>query len=389
MNRQVLVPLAIVGVGFALAGLLLATGPEVEPRAPDSLVPLVRVQTVVPETRRLTVSTHGTVAPRTESELVPEVAGPVTWISPSLVSGGFFAKGEPLLRIDPLDYEVALEQARAELARAKSEFAAATKERDRQLDLAEREVASDAKLDAAVNRFGVAEAARRSARARLERAERDLARTEIVGPYDGRVRSENVDVGQFINRGAPVATLYAVDFAEVRLPVPDDDLAFLDLALVRRSGKSARKVPVILRAHFAGADHEWQGEVVRTEGEIDPRTRVVNVVASVADPYAESNGRAPLSVGLFVQAEILGSEVENVVVLPRAALRGKGRVLLVDEEQRLRFREVDILRLARDEVVVRGGLEAGERVCVSPLETVVEGMLVRVSEAEDTSEAGG
>ncbi len=106
---------------------------------------------------------------------------------------------------------------------------------------------------------------------------------------------------------------------------------------------------------------------------------MVNVVARVRDPYAEVNGTPPLAVDLFVDAEILGPEVEDVVVLPRSALRGASRVLIVDDEQRLRFRDVDILRLAHDEVFVRGGLTPGERVCVSPLEAPIEGMEVRVS----------
>ncbi len=387
--RAALPPVAVLAGGLAVSVLLIATGPKVEPRAPDVVPPLVRVLTVSHETVQLRVSAHGTVVPRTESELVPEVSGAVTWVSPALVSGGFFAKGDVLLKIDPLDYEAAREERRASLARARSELTTARKEHSRQLDLAQRKVSSDAQRDDAVNRFSVAKAGLREARAQLARAERDLARTELHAPYDGRVRSERVDVGQFVNRGASVATIYAVDFAEVRLPVPDEELAYLDLPLVYRGPGDTARAPVILRARFAGQDHEWRGEVVRTEGELDPRTRMVTVVARVRDPYAEVNGTPPLAVGLFVEAEILGPEVEDVVVLPRSALRGGGRVLIVDDEQRLRFRNVDILRIAHDEVFVRGGLTPGERVCVSPLEAPIEGMEVRVSKPEAASAASG
>ncbi len=387
--RAVLAPVAVLVGGLAVAVLLIRTGPKVEPRAPDVAPPLVRVLEVSHETVQLRVSAHGTVAPRTESELVPEVSGAVTWVSPALVSGGFFTKADVLLKIDPLDYEAALEERRANLERVRSELGTAWKEHGRQLDLARRQVSSDARRDDAVNRFTVAKAMLREASAQLERAERDLARTELRAPYDGRVRSERVDVGQFVNRGASVATIYAVDFAEVRLPVADEELAYLDLPLVYRGPDDTARAPVILRARFAGREHEWRGEVVRTEGELDPRTRMVNVVARVRDPYAEVNGTPPLAVGLFVEAEILGPEVENVVVLPRSALRGGGRVLIVDHEQRLRFRNVDILRLAGDEVFVRGGLTPGERVCVSPLEAPIEGMEVRVSKPEAASAASG
>ncbi len=380
MNRRQLTPIAIALGGFACAGLLIATGPQVEPRPPDRVAPLVRAIEVAPETIRLRVSTHGTVMPRTESELVPEVSGRVVWMSPELVSGGFFEEGEPLLRIDPLDYEAALEQGRAAAARARSDLADARRDDARQRDLKAQGVASDAARDDAANRLAVAEASLREARAALARAERDLARTEITAPYQGRVRSERVDVGQFVGRGTPVATIYAVDLAEVRLPVHDEELAFIDLPLLRNGGAGedgTPAVPVTLRARFAGTRHEWHGHVVRTEGELDPRTRMVHVVAQVPAPYAQGDA-PPLSVGLFVEAEITGAEAKGVVVLPRSSLRGAGQVLVVDEEDRLRFRDVDLLRVDADEILVRGGLARGERVCISPLESATEGMAVRV-----------
>jgi RND family efflux transporter MFP subunit len=381
MNRRALAPVLIVVAGFGVAGLLIATGPQVEPHSPEQIAPLVRVHEVAPHRVTLRVSTHGTVAPRTESELVPEVSGRVLWISPALVSGGFFSEGEPLLRIDPLDYEVALEQARASLAQFQSERADARSDHRRQIDLASKNVASEAARDDAANRMRVSEATLRGARAALARAERDLARTEIQAPYDGRVRSKTVDVGQFVNRGAPVATVYAVDYAEVRLPVQDEELAFLDLPMSRDGVVEGSGTPVTLRARFAGSGHEWRGEVVRTEGEIDPQTRMVNVIARVADPY---DAETPLWVGLFVEAEIEGMDVDDVVVLPRSALRGGDQVLVVGPDDKLTVRPVELLRVAADQVLIRAGLAAGERVCISPLESATEGMLVRVQPADES-----
>jgi RND family efflux transporter MFP subunit len=218
----------------------------------------------------------------------------------------------------------------------------------------------------------------REAVARLSRAERDLERTRLLAPYDGRVRTERVDVGQFVKRGTAIGSLYAVDKVEVRLPIQDEELEFLDLPLAGGRAADAAPAPVVLRARFAGSIHEWQGEVVRTEGELDPGTRMVNVVAEVADPYAPRDGQPPLAVGLFVEAEILGRIVPNLAVLPRAALRGEGRVLVVDEGNRLRFRAVDVLRRANEQVFIRAGLAAGERVCVSPLPSTADGMRVRI-----------
>jgi RND family efflux transporter MFP subunit len=379
-SARLLLPLAALGLGAAGFALLVLTRAPVETRPPAAPPPLVRVVPVQLETVQLEVRTHGTVAPRTENDLVPEVSGRVVWIAPSLVSGGFFEEGEPLLRIDPRDYQAEAERAHATLAQRESELERATRELERRRGLAQREFASARELDDAINAEKVAAAALRVARAALERAERDLARTTLVAPFAGRVREENVDVGQFVARGAPIARLYAVDYAEVRLPVPDEELAFLKLpSLHRGDAPEASGPPVRLHARFAGVEQTWEGRVVRTEGEIDPRTRMVNVVARVEDPYGRRDGgrRPPLAVGLFVEAEILGEVAEGVAVLPRAAMRGSDRVLVVDAESRLRFREVDVLRRTRDRVLIRAGLETGEHVCVSPLDTAVDGMEVR------------
>jgi len=380
MNRRLklLLPIAIVVTGLLGAVALVVTRPDVETDAPEAVAPLVRVVEVAPQTVQLRVTTHGTVAPRTESDLVPEVSGPIVWVSPSFTSGGFFEADEPLVRIDPRDYQVALELARANLARAESELEREAKELERQQNLARQKIASSAKLDMAVTAERVASAARRQALANLEKAERDLERTEIHAPFTGRVRERTADVGQFVNRGTPMARLYATDFAEIRLPVSDDELAFLDLPLwYRDDGAKAEGASVELRADFAGAEHTWQGRVVRTEGEIDPKTRMVHVIARVDDPYRRSGDRPPLAVGLFVEAQILGHEAEGVVKVPRAAMRGTDQLLAADTEDRLRFRRVQVIRAGRDEVVIRSGLEPGDRVIVSSMEAAVEGMEVR------------
>ncbi len=377
--KKVVLPLIIVLLGFAAAALLIVSGPTLEPKPAPATAPLVRVVQAQPQTLQLSARTHGTVVPRTESDLIPEIDGRVVEVAPSLVSGGFFRKGELLLRVDPVDYNVALETARAGVARANSDLENAQRTLARQRNLMTRGATSDAQRDDAFNRVQVSEAAQREAKARLNRARRDLERTRLVAPYDGRVRTEQVDVGQFVKRGNPVATIFAVDFAEVRLPIQDEELAYLDLPLTQSSGDtSPANSPVILRARFAGQDHEWEGAVVRTEGELDPTTRMVHVVARVAEPYKTTDARPPLSVGLFVEAQIMGKTLPNLVRLPRAAMRGESRVLVVDDESRLRFREVVVLRNDRDEVLIQAGLQAGEWVCVSPLQSTADGMRVRV-----------
>jgi RND family efflux transporter MFP subunit len=378
---KIVLPAAAIAASLFGAAVLFWTRPQLEPQIPEIRPPVIRVVEAKPESVQLTVSTHGTVAPRTESDLVPQVSGTVVWVSPSLVSGGFFEQGDALLRIDPRDYEIELESARAGLARSRSEQVRAGKELERQRGLGK--TASRAQLDDAINAEATATARRREAQAAVERAERDLARTEILASYSGRVREESVSVGQFVARGSPVAKLYATDYAEVRLPVPDSQLAYLDLPLWRGSWLSDGP-EVTLRARFAGSDHRWTGRVVRTEGEIDARTRMVHVVARVEDPYErqeperpdDERRRAPLAVGLFVKAEIAGRRAHDVVTLPRSALREGDQVAVVDTDDRLRLRDVGVLRADREQVLVESGLAAGERVSVSSLEAVVDGMKV-------------
>ena len=376
MIKQYLLSLAVVIVGVGIAGLIIATGPKLDPQPPTPNAPMVRAATAVQETVQLSAITHGTVLPRTESELVPEVSGRVIAISPNMVSGGFFRKGDLLLEIDPLDYEVSLEQAKAALASTRSELTNAKKAHERQLDLAKRQSTSQSQKDDALNRLRLAHASLREARARLMRAERDLQRTLVIAPYDGRVRNEKVDIGQFVNRGAPIANLYATDLAEVRLPLHDEELAYLDLPLAGTPFNN-REPTVVLRAQFAGQQHTWEGRVVRTEGELDPRTRMINVIAQVEAPYEQTDNRPPLAVGLFVEAEIIGHLVNNIFVLPRSALQPNEQIYVVGNDNRLQFRDVTILRSVDENIYITDGIRPGELLCLSPVNNAVPGMLVQ------------
>ena len=382
--KRLILPSVIILAGFGLAAVLLVTGPTLTSKPLESLAPLVRIQTVTLQDVALSSLTHGTVAPRTESELVAEVAGRVISVNSSLVSGGFFNVGEELLQIDPLDYELALEQARAGIVQAESDLANAKRAADRINSLKERQLTSAAQQDDALNRMRIAEATLRSSQAQLARAERDLARTRILAPYDGRVRSERVDIGQFVNRGNNIATIYATDYAEIRLPINDEELAFLNLPLgpVIESAQTIPATEVTITARFAGKEHQWPAQVVRTEGELDPQTRMINVVARVKSPYAPAAGRTPLAVGLFVDAKIHGRLARNVAVIPRSAVRLGNQVLMVDSDDRLHFRPVTVLRMVGEEAYISAGLTTGERVCISPLDSALEGMTVRVAAAD-------
>lgn len=372
--------------GTALMVVIIATGPETAP-ANDALrspvVPLVEAR---PSTVQLTVTTHGVVLPKDESPLISEVAGRILLAADSMVSGGFFQRGDVLVSIDPTDYELALEQAHARLTSATSELDKARRAFVRQDQLTGTDVASESKRDEAENRQLFAEASVRELTAQLKRAERDLERTKLLAPYDGRVRNEQVESGQFVNRGQVLANLYSVDFAEVRLPVHDEDLALLPVSLGGALDATAR-LEVLLRARFAGNEHVWRGHIVRTEGEIDPDTRMVRMVAQVPRPYHQPAGKPPLTVGLFVEAEIQGREVKDVSVLPRSALQSEREVHVVGEDGRLAVREVEVVHIINEEAYVLG-LHAGEHVAAIRLRGAIDGLIVQTTGGSDRLEPG-
>ena len=389
--RIILPILVLAGAAYATV-TMIRNRPVPETR--EAAVPLALVETMEAEYSNVTLSVfaEGTVAPRTVTELTPEVGGRVIEVEDSLVVGGFFEEGDVLLRLDSRDYELAVTRARAPIAQARLRLE--TERQEAAVAMEEWELLGTGRptpLAVREPQIAAAQAALASAEAALQQAEYDLERTVVVAPFAGRVRQERVDVGQFVARGNSVATLYAVDAAEVRLPIPDSELAYLNLPLAYRNDAPSEQLqgpPVILRADFAGGRHEWRGRIVRTEGEIDPRTRMVHAIARVEDPYARGGNptRPPLAVGMFVEAEVVGRPSGRVMVLPRTVLRGVDQVLIVDDSNHVRFRQVELFRLERERVLVRAGLEEGDRIIVSPLEGAVDGMQVQVWEASAVQE---
>ena len=374
MMKRYLIPLAVIAVSAFAAVTLMATSPKIEPNIPEPIATTVRILVVQPEPVRLTVDTQGSVSPSTETSLIPEVSGRIVWTSEALVVGGSFKKGQPLVRLDEQDYRTAMGRQLATLKRAQAEFEHAKFEHARLKSLESRQLVSKSQLENALRAYRISEASKQDAAIALKQSKIDLSRTTLSAPFDGFVRSEQVDIGEFVSRGAAVAVLYASDVVEVRLPIADRQLAFLNLPIGHQGQLAEGARPkVSLSARYAGRDFIWEGEIVRTEAEIDSRSRSVNVVARI-DNTAQTT---PLAVGLFVEAKIQGLLAEEVVVLPRGAMRNNNQVLVVDDENRLRFRKVSLLRLYGDEVLVNEGLEVGERVCISQLQVVIEGMRVQ------------
>jgi len=346
------------------------------------------MQQVYPETKQVFIDARGTVTPRTQSIIVSQVSGQITHVSPHFVTGGFFKKGQVMLTVDTTDYILA--RSRAELQVAQARLALAREEQEAHIARAEWNKVGQGKADDLVlhkPQLAQARAALNAALATLNQAKIDIQRTRIRAPYYCRVRARQVDEGQVINRGTPLATVYAIDYAEIRLPLPDNDLAFLSLPSYN-TGHS-RFPDVQISSKFAGKKYIWTGKLIRMEGEIDPRSRMVHVVARVKEPYAASaDQKPPLAVGLFVNAKISGRTFKNIYEINRSALRNGDQVLMIDDSLRLHFRKVHILRLNAQSALVDSGLSAGEKVCITPLDLVVDGMAVRTAPEKKMPESG-
>jgi len=368
--QRYLAIIAILAGALAVAAALSRMKPPPEKKESTALDTLVEVFPLSSETVDFTIRSQGTVRPRTETQLSAEVAGSIVSISPKFIPGGVFEAGEVLMRIDPTNYEVAVEQAEALQEQRRIEYEGAKKLRS-QGYRAESEYASAA-------------AALASAKAELVRAQRNLERTSIRLPYEGMIRSKDADLGQYVNTGTRLGVAFATDYAEVRLPLTDDDLAFVDLpsaADIAAAG-AARGPSVTLTANREGQPASWTGRIVRSEGVVDEKTRVTYAVARVEDPYAlhvAPGQGTPLPVGTFVSAAIEGRTVANVLRIPRTALRGNRQLVVVDDSSRLQIRNVTLLRTDADYAYVVEGVSEGERISLTVIDNPVNGMKVRVA----------
>jgi len=381
MGRLVL-PVFIVGVGVMLAGAMIIFKEQPESTAVAERVAAVEIMTARSADITFTIASQGTVTPRTETTIVSEVSGKVISVSEKLVAGGYFNQGEVLLTIDSDDYQVAVEQARANLLTAQAQLsleAAQAEQAGKQWDLSGRSRESAPLLALRTPFLLEAEARVLSAESDLQRAERQLARTTIRAPYDALVREKSADIGQYISMGSQIASIFATDYAEIRLPLSDSDLAWLALP---RPGQlaGAEASPVVLHAVVAGRQQHWQGSIVRTEGVVDSNSRMHFAVARIADPYAlRKPDKAVLSAGTFVNARLSGIRVSNIFSLPHKALYNGNEVLLMDAEQRLRRRLVNVVRADADWVYIDQGLSDNEQVIISPVQIALEGMRVNPS----------
>ncbi|TVP81445.1 MAG: efflux RND transporter periplasmic adaptor subunit [Puniceicoccaceae bacterium] len=372
---KVLLPILILLAAGSITTLLVIFKPDAVEVAPERPVTSVEILTVQPETVQLTVRSQGTVLPRTESDLSAEVSGRIIEVADNFRAGGSFRQGDVLVKLDPADYEAAVAASRAELANAELLLAQETA-------LAEQAAADWAAIgrgepsDLTLRKPQLAQAQARleSARANLRRAQRDLERTHLTAPFDGRVLSTSADLGQFISAApaAPVARIFATDRAEVRLPITTREAERLE-------SRDRRQRYVQLQKANAPRSPTWTARFARIEATIDPSTRLLFVVAELDAPFEPSAEHPePLRRGQFVTAEIEGRTLSQAYLLPNYALRGSNSVYIVTPEGKLETRRVEIAQSDTATVIITDGLEPGERVAISPIAYYVENMPVEV-----------
>ncbi len=378
------VTMVFIGIGALVFVVLTATKPKLERTQPPAPKPMVRVAKVKTRPQVVIIKGEGTVRPLREIQMVPQVNGKLVFVSPALVDGGEFKKGDRLLRIEPLDYQLAVTLAQARVKDSESklkvaeEEAAVSREEWHLLYKADPKNNQIPALVAKEPQLAAARAKLAADRADLQKARLNLERTEIKAPFDGRVSEENVDIGQYVSIGQTLATLFSTNQAEIVVPFEDEDLYWFHVPGFTPGDGLGSVVSISTRV--AGREAIWPGRVVRAQGKLDERTRMINVVIRVDKPYET---KPPLAAGLFVTVDIEGRTLENAVMIPRSALRGNNVVWVVDKNGQLKFRTVTVARLTPNAVLLEGGLNDGEIVVVSSLNAVTDGMKVRIPQAQE------
>lgn len=379
-----LLPVLILG-GCGYAAWWLISNPPVQPQmeAPPSLV---RVEgTALHRTQYdLQVRSQGTVQPRTRSALLPEVSGKIIEMNPSFRPGGFFAKDEVLMKLDPVDYDTAIVIAKAAQAQAEVTLAEeqARADQARENWKAMGRTGTPSALVQRAPQLSLAEADVASAKARVLKAQRDLERTIIRAPYAGQVMEQSVDVGQFVTQGTTLGRVFAVDYVEIRLPLPERESQFLKLPQPFRDQSESESAKVKLRSMVAGKPVFWEGRIVRVESSLDERTRQATAVAQVTDPYARRpDGAPPLTIGAFVEAEIAGQALQDVYIIPRNAVRAGNEIILIDRPQnKLRRMNVEPLVSTEAHIVISASTpqapKEGDVLCLTPIPFPADGARV-------------
>jgi RND family efflux transporter MFP subunit len=382
---SIVAPVLIIAAGAGAYGLLhlFKPPPEQSDRAPRAIS--ARTVPVTQEDVTLQVTTQGEIRARTSVDIISQVSGRIVWVSSEFTEGGSVEPGSALLGIEDTDYRLALRQAEARVAEAQVRVEQALAD----ADVARKQLRNENNpSDLALKKPQVAEASARlkAAQADLEQARLNLDRTAISLPFAGRLVSTRVDVGQYVAPGSVLGRAFATDVVETRLALSNAQLAALGLP-IGFSARPGQELPVTFAARVAGLEQRWQGRLVRLDASIDPDTRMLYGIAEVEDPYGAnaSDQGMPLAVGLFVTATIQGRTVNGAHVVPRGALRAGDLVYLVNAQERLEIRTVEVLHANDAQAVIGKGLSAGERAITSPLRNPVQGMALNALDSGTAS----
>lgn len=381
---RLLLPPLILLTGIGIAAALISNGPKTVRQRPKAPLPTVEVMVLQPQSYKVQIKSRGTVMPKTESTLVAEVSGKVIQVAENFYPGGFFAAGDELLQIDPRDYQNAVTIAKAEwtlkrLALAEEQ----ARSEQAQLDWINLKLpGTPTPLLLRTPQREHAEADLAAANARLQQAELNLERTRITAPYAGRILQKEVDLGQYLTSGTPLAQIYASDALEIRLPINNTQLKYLQLPEEFRNDIQENKQPgakVLFSALIGEQIFHWVGQLIRTEGSIDINSRQLFVVAQITDPYHHQTEQPQLKIGQFIEAQILGNHLDNVYIIPRHAIHGDKTVHVIDDKNTLHRREIKILWRDEQQIISSGPLQPGERISLTTLPFAADGIKIRIA----------
>lgn len=376
----VLVLVGLVAVGF---GVMKVLQPPVERVEEEPRGLSVFAEPAIRTDLPLKVDAQGEVRPKRQIVVAPQIAGRIAYVSPDFIDGGFIREGQVLVRLESADYELAVVRAQSGVATAEQALFRERAEADiARQDIEELGIDNASPLALREPQLAEAKAALESAKAQLADAQLALQRTAVTAPFTGRVRARNADLGQYVSPGQELGTIFATDVVEVALPLSDSQLGRVGLPLAFAETEEQPGPRVVFSASVAGEPREWIGRVKRTAAALNPQTRLINVIAELEDPYGEgADEGAPMAPGLFVNARIEGKLIEDVVRVPRAALRGVNEVYIGDGPAgKLDIRTVNVLYSDDSGAYLREGVEPGELAIISPIQAAFDGMSISVVE---------
>ena len=383
---------ALLPIGIGLAGVVVfyalqVTKPRPAPRVEAARAISVEVVPAIRAISRPTVVAYGEVRPGVRTRLVAQVSGRVTSVAPEFIEGGEFSPGEVLLTIEDTDYRAMVSERKARLAAAEVDLQQALAD----ADVAQRQLASQknpSPLALKKPQVARAESAVKAADTALALAMTNLARTRVSLPFIGRVETQAADLGQYVNLGTVLGSVFGTSLAEVRVALTDSQLSALGIPIGFNADAEEEGLPTVLSAFMGGKMHRWGGRLTRLDASIDPTTRTVYGTVVVEDPYGERNRITgmPLVMGLYVDVEIQGKLIVDAIQIPEDSLRVGNEIFVLDGEGLLDIRKAEVAHRNRNIVLLKSGVEPGELVIISAIRNPIRGMRLKAIDSAGIAE---